>query len=191
MSEADRDADRDAIGRVLDFWFGPGDDDRWFKRDEALDRAVRETLADDHERAAAGAYDSWRESARGCLALVLLLDQVPRNLFRDDPRAFATDARALAVARHAIEQGFDRQIAAQSQRMFLYLPLEHSERLADQENCCRLMASLDENKGWAEWAMMHREVIARFGRFPHRNAVLGRDTSEAEQEFLTQPNSAF
>lgn len=185
------EADRDAIGRVLDFWFGPGDGDRWFKRDEALDRAVRETLADDHERAAAGAYDSWRESARGCLALVLLLDQVPRNLFRDDPQAFATDARALDVARHAIEQGFDRQIAAQSQRLFLYLPLEHSERLADQENCCRLMASLDENKGWAEWAIMHREVIARFGRFPHRNAVLGRDTSEAEQEFLAQPNSAF
>ncbi len=191
MTEADRDADQDAIGRVLDFWFGPGDGDRWFKRDEALDRAVRETLADDHERAAAGAYDSWRESARGCLALVLLLDQVPRHLYRDDPKAFATDARAHDVARHAIAQGFDRQIAAQSQRMFLYLPLEHSERLADQENCCRLMATLDENKGWAEWAILHRDVIARFGRFPHRNAALGRECSEAEQEFLAQPNSSF
>ena len=191
MTGADRDADRDAIGRVLDFWFGPGDGDRWFKRDEALDRAVRETLADDQERAAAGAYDSWTGSARGCLALVLLMDQVPRNLFRDDPRAFATDARALDVARHAIEQGFDRQIAAQSRRGFIYLPLEHSERLTDQEDCCRLMASLDEDKKWAEWAIMHRDVIARFGRFPHRNAVLGRDTSEAEQEFLAQPNPAF
>jgi uncharacterized protein (DUF924 family) len=191
MTGADRDADRDAIGRVLDFWFGPGDDDRWFKRDEALDRAVRETLADDHERAAAGAYDSWRESARGCLALVLLLDQVPRHLFRDDPKSFATDARANDVASHAIEQGFDRQIAAQSQRMFLYLPLEHSERLTDQENCCRLMATLDENKEWAEWAIMHRDVIDRFGRFPHRNAVLGRASSEAEQEFLAQRNSSF
>jgi uncharacterized protein (DUF924 family) len=123
--------------------------------------------------------------------LVLLLDQVPRHLYRDDPKAFATDARAHDVARHAIAQGFDRQIAAQSQRMFLYLPLEHSERLADQENCCRLMATLDENKEWADWAILHRDVIARFGRFPHRNAALGRDTSEAEQEFLAQPNSAF
>jgi uncharacterized protein (DUF924 family) len=191
LTEADRDADQDAIRRVLDFWFGPGDDDRWFKRNEALDRAVREALADDYERAAAGAYDAWRESARGCLALVLLLDQVPRNLFRDDPKSFATDARALAVARHAIEQGFDRQVAAQSQRMFLYLPLEHSEQFTDQEDCCRLMATLDENNEWAEWAIMHRDVIARFGRFPHRNAVLRRDTTEAEQEFLAQPGSAF
>ncbi len=191
MTEADRDADQDAIGRVLDFWFSPGDDDRWFKRNEALDQAVRETLADDHERAAAGVYDSWRESARGCLALVLLLDQVSRHLYRDDPKAFATDARALAVARHAIEQGFDRQIAAQSQRRFLYLPLEHSEQVTDQEDCCRLMATLDENSEWAEWSIKHRDVIARFGRFPHRNAALGRDTSEAEQEFLAQPNSSF
>jgi uncharacterized protein (DUF924 family) len=191
LTEADRDADRDAIRRVLDFWFGPGDDDRWFKRNEALDRAVREALADDYERAAAGAYDAWRESARGCLALVLLLDQVPRNLFRDDPKAFATDARALAVTRHAIERGFDRQVASQSRRRFLYMPLEHSEQLTDQEDCCRLMATLDENKEWAEWSVKHREVIARFGRFPHRNAVLGRDSSEAEKEFLTQPGSAF
>ena len=145
MTEADRDADQDAIGRVLDFWFSPGDDDRWFKRNEALDQAVRETLADDHERAAAGAYDAWRESARGCLALVLLLDQVPRHLYRDDPKAFATDARALAVARHAIEQGFDRQIAAQSQRRFLYLPLEHSEQFTDQEDCCRLIAGVKDS----------------------------------------------
>ncbi len=191
MTEADRNGAQDAIGRVLDFWFGPGDDDRWFKRNEALDRAVREALAEDYERAAAGAYDAWMESARGCLALVLLLDQVPRHLFRDDPKAFATDARALAVTRHAIEQGFDRQIASQSRRMFLYLPLEHSEQLTDQEDCCRLMATLDENHEWAEWSMKHRDVIARFGRFPHRNAVLGRDTSAAEQEFLAQPNSSF
>jgi len=185
------EADRDAIERVLDFWFSPGDDNRWFKRDEALDEAVREALAEDYERVAAGAYDSWIESARGCLALVLLLDQVPRNLFRESPKAFATDARARALTRHAIEQGFDRQIASQSQRRFLYLPLEHSERLADQENCCRLMATLDENAEWAEWSIKHREVIARFGRFPHRNAVLDRDSSEAEQEFLVQPNSSF
>ena len=145
----------------------------------------------DHERAAAGAYDASMESARGCLALVLLLDQVPRHLYREDPKAFATDARALALTRHAVEQGFDRRIAAQSRRRFLYLPLEHSERLTDQEDCCRLMATLDEDNEWAEWSIKHREVIARFGRFLHRNAILGRDSSAAEQEFLAQPGSSF
>jgi len=181
----------DAAERVLDFWFSVGDDELWFKRSEAFDRAVREALAHDYERAAADAYDAWRESPRGCLALVLLLDQVPRNLFRDDARAYAADARARAVTRHAVARGFDRQISTQSQRRFLYLPLEHSERLADQEDCCRLMANLDEDKKWAEWAIKHREVIARFGRFPHRNAVLGRASSAAEREFLAQPGSSF
>jgi uncharacterized protein (DUF924 family) len=185
------EADRDVVGRVLDFWFAPGAEVHWFKRSEAFDRAVRDALADDHERAAAGAYDGWSESARGALALVLLLDQVPRNLFRGDARAFATDGRALAVARHALERGFDRRLATQAQRMFLYLPLEHSERLADQEDCCRLMAVLDENDKWAEFAEKHHEVIARFGRFPHRNAALGRESSAAETVFLTQPGSSF
>jgi len=185
------EADRDAVGRVLDFWFAPGTEARWFARSEGFDRAVREDLMDDHERAAAGAYDAWTESAEGSLALVLLLDQVPRNLFRGDARAFATDARALAVTRHALAQGFDRRLATQARRMFLYLPLEHSERLADQEACCRLMAALDENAEWLDWAVKHREVVARFGRFPHRNAALGRASSEAEKAFMAEPDSAF
>jgi len=185
------EADHGAVARVLDFWFGQGNDELWFKRSEAFDAAVRAALAEDYERAAAGAYDAWVETAQGCLALVLLLDQVPRNLFRDDPRAFATDARALAVARRAVAEGLDRRISSQSQRSFLYLPFEHSERLADQEECCRLMAALDGNPEWAEWAVKHRDVIARFGRFPHRNAVLGRDSSPAEQAFLSQPRSSF
>ena len=148
------DANRKAAARVLDFWFAQGNDEHWFKSSAAFDKAVREALADDQERAAAGAYDSWRETAEGCLALILLFDQVPRNLFRDDPRAFATDARARAVARHAIAEGFDR-------------------------------------KEWLEWAVKHREVIARFGRFPHRNAALGRASSAAEKEFLARPGSSF
>lgn len=181
----------DGVRRVLDFWFAPGADAKWFEHSAAFDRAVREALAEDHERAAAGTYDGWAETPRGALALVLLLDQVPRNLFRDDPRAFACDARALGVTRHALARGFDRRLRSQAQRMFLYLPLEHSEDLADQERCCRLMAALDENADWAEWAEKHREVIARFGRFPHRNAALGRTSSEAERAFLARPGSAF
>lgn len=185
------DANRKAVARVLDFWFAQGKVELWFKPSAAFDKAVREALADDYERAAAGAYDSWRETAEGCLALTLLLDQVPRNLFRDDARAYATDARALTIARHAIAEGFDREIASQSRRRFLYLPLEHSETIADQEEGCRLMRTLDENPEWLEWAVKHREVIARFGRFPHRNAALGRDSSEAEEAFLKQPGSSF
>ena len=185
------EADSDAIERVLTFWFTVGGQELWFKRSDAFDRAVRHALAADYERAVAGAYESWRDSARGCLALVLLLDQVPRNLFRGDPRAFATDARARAVARHAIERGFDLEIASETQRRFLYLPLEHSEKPADQEDCCRLMATLDEDPAWLEWAVKHRDVIARFGRFPHRNAVLGRESTAAEEEFLSEPHSTF
>lgn len=185
------ETDRDAVGRVLGFWFAPGTEAHWFERSDDFDRAVRDALGDDHDRAAAGAYDAWMESAQGSLALVLLLDQVPRNLFRESARAFATDARARAVTRHALARGFDRRLTSQAERMFLYLPLEHSESLADQEDCCRLMAALDEDAEWLGWAVKHRDVIARFGRFPHRNAVLGRDSSEAEKAFLAEPDSVF
>lgn len=185
------EAGREAVARVLDFWFATGREAQWFERSEAFDRAVGESLAGDHERAAAGAYDGWMDSPQGALALVLLLDQVPRNLFRGTARAFATDARALAVARHALARGLDHRLPSQAQRMFLYLPLEHSEDLADQDDCCRLMAVLDDNAAWAEWAVKHRAVIARFGRFPHRNAVLGRASSEEETAFLAEPGSSF
>ncbi len=185
------EADGDAIERVLCFWFAEGNDELWFEASDAFDRAVRRALADDHERAAAGAYETWRGTARGCLALVLLLDQVPRNLFRGDPRAFATDAQARAIARQAIDRGFDLENAELVQRRFFYLPLEHSEELADQEDGCRLMAALGGDPKWLQWAVKHRDVIARFGRFPHRNAVLGRASSAEEIAFLERPDSAF
>jgi len=190
MTDA-KDFDRGAPARVLEFWFAPGREAQWFERSADFDRAVREALVGDHDRAAAGAYDAWAASPEGALALVLLFDQVPRNLFRDSPRAFATDDRALAVARHALARGLDRRLPSQAQRMFLYLPFEHSERLADQETCCRLMAALDGDPAWAEFAEKHRAVIARFGRFPHRNAALGRASSEEEATFLAAPGSSF
>ena len=178
------------IERVLAFWFGPEARESWFGGGAAFDRRVREALGRDHEWAAAGNNDHWMDGARGCLALVILLDQVPRNIFRGQARAFATDARAREVSRHALARGFDRGFS-QSERMMLCLPLEHSEDPADQERCVGLMASLDEDPAWLDYSRRHRDVIARFGRFPGRNAALGRETTAEEAAFLTEPGSSF
>ncbi len=178
------------IEDVLGFWFAPGMGARWFKKDDAFDAEVKAKLGPAYAMAAAGTLGPWKQSARGCLALVILLDQVPRNLFRGDAQAFATDADARAVTRHALAEGFD-QTLGQSERLFLYLPLEHSEELTDQEDCCRLVAALDEEPAWHDYALRHREVIARFGRFPHRNAILGRASSREEEDFLAEPGSSF
>ena len=175
---------------VLDFWFAEGMEERWFVKDEAFDATVRETLGAAYEQAADGVFEGWRRSPRGCLALVLLLDQVPRNLFRDDPRAYATDRQARSVACFAVERGFDRRLS-QCERCFLYLPFEHSEDLADQERCVDLMAALDEDPRWRDYAAQHRDIVARFGRFPHRNRCLGRESTREEALFLETPDSSF
>jgi uncharacterized protein (DUF924 family) len=175
---------------VLEFWFAPGMEERWFKKDAAFDDEVRQALLELYEQAAAGTLVVWRQSARGALALVILLDQVPRNLFRGDPRAFATDAEALAVTKRTLEGGLDKALR-QAERVFLYLPLEHSEDLADQELCVTLTGALDENPEWHDYALRHRDVVARFGRFPHRNAVLGRANTPEEEAFLKEPGSSF
>ncbi|MCY1012744.1 DUF924 domain-containing protein [Nannocystis pusilla] len=124
------------------------------------------------------------------MALVILLDQFPRNMFRGTPEAFASDAKAREVANAALDAGHEHALT-QEERLFLYLPLEHSEELADQERCVELMRALDETPMWLDYAVRHRDVIARFGRFPHRNAVLGRESTAEECEFLMQPGSSF
>ncbi len=187
MPNADSGA---VIADILGFCFDEGPSRRWFMKDSAFDAEVRTRLAGLHETAAAGDFESWRETAAGCVALCILLDQAPRNLFRGHARAFQTDPQALAVTRHALAQGLDRGLP-QVQRVFLYLPLEHSEDLADQEHCVRLIGELDEDPGWLDYAVRHRDIVARFGRFPHRNAILGRDSTPEEVEFLTQPGSSF
>lgn len=179
-----------AIAEILDFWFAEDTAKRWFVRDPSFDDEVRTRLADWFERAAAGGLDDWCETAAGCVALCLLLDQVPRNLFRGQSQAFATDAAALAVARHAVDHGLDLKLT-QPQRLFLYLPFEHSESLADQDESVRLIGALDENPTWKDYAIRHRDVIARFGRFPHRNAALGRRNTAEETAFLATPGSSF
>lgn len=175
---------------VIAFWFAQGREEQWFGGGEAFDQAVREALLPAYQAASAGEYETWRDSPHGCLALCILLDQVPRNIFRGTPRAFATDAAALSVARHALEQGFESQLT-QVERLFLYLPLEHSEDLGDQQDCVALTASLSENPEWLSYAEAHRDIVARFGRFPHRNAVLGRENTAEEEAFLKGPNSSF
>lgn len=188
------------VDAILECWFGALDDpafgqqrDYWFRKDPAFDRALADKFGPVYERAARGEFAPWERAPHSCLALTIVLDQFPRNLFRDSPQAFATDAQALAVARSAIEQGFDRELLP-VQRWFFYLPFEHSEDLADQEAGLRLWDGLRDDlasAGAIEFARRHWEVIARFGRFPHRNAILGRSSSPEELAFLEQPGSHF
>jgi uncharacterized protein (DUF924 family) len=190
--------DQPGADDLLLFWFGPPAqrgrrDARWFGKDEAFDSECRARFLPLHERAATGELSAWRNRAAECLALILLLDQLPRNMFRGTRRAFATDTLALEAARHALAQGFDEDMLP-VERLFLYLPFEHSERLADQIAACELTQPLE---GFAEtgdayrYALAHRRIIERFGRFPHRNAILGRDSTPEELEFLQQPGSSF
>lgn len=185
---------------ILDFWFGPpgsAERDRkrdvWFKSDPAYDALLRDSFLADQQRAAAGEYDFWTSTPEGSLALLLLLDQLPRNLYRDSPQAFATDARARDIAGITVPRGFD-QLLPPVWRWFVYLPFEHSERLHDQERSLSLFGALPatpEHDEVKDYAKRHYDVIKRFGRFPHRNAILGRASTPEEIEFLKQPGSSF
>lgn len=172
---------------IVAFWreAGPG---AWFKKDEAFDAAIRTRFEAVHLAAARGEFADWGETAQGALALLLLLDQFPRNLFRGSGHAFATDPLARSIASAAIEAGFDRRTAALL-RPFFYLPFEHSESLADQDRSIALTEALQRDAGdddTVKWARLHRDIIVRFGRFPHRNAAFGRVTTSAEQAFLDE-----
>ena len=166
---------------IVSFWRQAGPD-KWFEKDEAFDRTVRSKYLAVHEAAARGELADWEDSAEGALALIILLDQFPRNMFRGSPHAFATDPLARAVADRAIARGFDRA-GDETLRLFFYMPFMHSETLADQERCMRLFAALG-HEGQTRYAADHRDIIAKFGRFPHRNRMIGRATTAAEQEFL-------
>jgi uncharacterized protein (DUF924 family) len=183
---------------VLDFWFGPLDRrgparPEWFRKDAAFDAEIRRGFGSLHRAAAARELEPWRASPEPMLALVIVLDQFSRNLFRGDARAFAQDAYALECAREALDRGDDLQLLP-VQRQFLYMPFEHGEDLADQDRGVDLMRSLESfeaTRGVAEWAEKHRAIIRRFGRFPHRNAALGRPSTPAEEAFLKEPGSGF
>jgi len=165
---------------VVDFWTAAGPR-RWFAKDAAFDAEFRERFAAQHEAAARGELKDWLRTATGALALVLLLDQYPRNSFRGTARMFASDALAREAANAAIAAGHDRAVGDEL-ASFFYLPFEHSEGLADQE---KAMALCERLGGEAfKYAVIHRDVIQRFGRFPHRNAILGRATTPEEEQFM-------
>lgn len=193
---------------IRDFWFGWEADDAevartksglWWSKNEATDLVLRKRFASLVAAAGCGAIDQWSASPGGLLALILITDQIPRNIFRGSPRAFAFDRRARAWCKAGLDAGFDMKLRL-IERVFFYMPLEHSENLQDQEASVRAFQDL---KGEAQpkhlelfetylgFAMRHREVVARFGRFPHRNTVLGRRSTPEEVEFLRQPNSSF
>ncbi|WP_245622938.1 DUF924 family protein [Kiloniella litopenaei] len=178
------------IDDVLDFWLADGMDRKWFFKDPAFDREVAEKLGPLYERASAGEFDHWAETPKGCLALCILLDQAPRNLFRNDPKTFATDKKALGIAQKAVDKGWHKELP-QRERNFILLPFEHSEDLAMQEKSLELYQDMDENPDWLSYAKKHEVIIRRFGRFPHRNKVLGRESTPEEIEFLKQPGSSF
>ena len=166
---------------VVTFWREAGPD-RWFSKDDAFDAEIRTRFLGLHEDAAAGKLSVWEQSAEGALALLILLDQFPRNMFRKQARAFATDPLARSIAAGAIVRGFDAQ-APTEMRGFFYLPFEHSEAMADQDKAVDFFTAIGDAEN-LKWAELHRDIIRRFGRFPHRNAALGRATTPEEQKFL-------
>jgi uncharacterized protein (DUF924 family) len=201
------------IDPILDYWFSSLDDQspletdsshfrRWFGKDPATDQEIRERFEPDYLRAVGGGLDHWGDSPRGSLALVVLLDQFPRNMFRGLPKAFETDSTALTLCLRSIKEGFDKKLHL-IQRMFLYMPMMHAESTEAQEKSRRYFGSLVEaarqgssvNAGFFafsyEYALKHSAIIERFGRYPHRNETLGRKSTTEEIEFLKGPDSSF
>lgn len=168
---------------ILAFWRQAGPE-KWFAKDEDFDAEIRRLFLPAYEKAARGELHDWEATPEGAFALILLLDQFPRNLFRGSAQAFATDAMALAVAEKAVERGFDREFA-NPERRFIYIPFMHSEELEHQERCIALTRAAQDEEG-VKYAVIHRDVIRDFGRFPHRNPVLGRSTTPEESEFLAE-----
>lgn len=182
---------KDTKNDILHFWFVESTPAQWFQKNPSFDDLIRNRFAGDFDLASAGIFDGWMDGAEGCLALCILLDQFSRNMHRDSPLAFAADPKALLVAKHAVEKRFDL-IIQPTRRRFLYLPFEHSEDLAEQERSVALFATIkkDDPMGY-EYAVRHRDVIAKFGRFPHRNAILGRANTPEETAYLAEPGAGF
>ena len=181
---------------ILDFWFGeppPAERDYWFRKDSGFDSAIRDRFGATIAAACAGAFGEWCHDPHGALARVIVLDQFTRNVYRGTPDAFSGDERALATSEDAIDQGFDRRLGPY-ERWFLYMPFVHSEDRAMQDRAIALFTALAAETGLDSplpWTKRHAEVIRRFGRFPHRNVILGRASTPEEVAFLTTPGSTF
>lgn len=197
-----------AIEEILSYWFGDHPDDGevakqksklWWEHDPELDRELSDRFGSLVEQAAEGALDSWADTAQGRLALILLLDQLPRAIYRDTPRAFATDGKALSLTRVGLQQKADHQLRP-IERVFFLLPLEHSEDLEAQQLSVRRFLELESEVtpplrvafgNFVDYAVRHRDIIERYGRFPHRNSILGRESTAEEEAFLQEPGSSF
>lgn len=177
------------IDQIHSFWFEESSEKQWFEKDPEFDRQIQERFGALVEAASKGKLEEWLETPRGALAYILLLDQFTRNIHRGSSQAFAADAKARAAAIKVLVEGYDRDVSDR-EKTFLYLPFEHSENLEDQERSVALFEAIGDDR-LTDYAVRHRDIIARFGRFPHRNDVLGRESTDAEQEFLKQPGSSF
>lgn len=174
---------------VLAFWFEELTPEDWFRKSDALDQTISDRFAATHLALAKEIPDAWRASAEAVLALIILFDQFPRNIYRDTPLAFATDCLALWEAKRAVDKGLDQEVE-EKRRLFFYLPFEHSENMQDQDHCVSLISQLNSEE-LTKYAHAHRDVIVQFGRFPHRNRILARDNTPEEETYLSQPGSGF
>jgi uncharacterized protein (DUF924 family) len=186
MTDASQLADPEA---VLSFWFEELTQKDWWRKSDALDQVIADRFAATHLALARHIPDEWRLSADAVLALTIVFDQFPRNIYRGTPLAYATDCLALREARRAVAEGLDRQVE-KARRLFLYMPFQHAENLEDQNLCVRLVGQL-ENEKLLRYAQEHRDVIVQFGRFPHRNGLLARQNTPEEEVYLAQPGSGF
>ena len=188
------------VNDILNFWFGEPQNKEygkprkvWFTKNPDFDEQVRSRFYCDYEAAAVGKLDSWQTAPESCLALIILLDQFPRNMFRGQWRCYATDDKALSAAQHAVKWGFDKDMLP-VKRWFIYLPYEHSENLEHQRQSVALFQQLagePDSASTIDYALRHYRVIKKFGRFPHRNKILSRENTPEETEFLKQPGSSF
>ncbi len=182
---------KDVQKDILYFWFEQTQPPQWFQVNPAFDTEIQERYGDVYDKASRGIFDDWKNDSDGCLALVLLLDQFPRNMFRGTAKAFASDGKALVISKYALSKGFD-QVLSPMKRRFLYLPFEHSENLNDQRKCVDLFEKMkkDDPLGY-DYAMRHLKVIEKYGRFPHRNKILSRMSTPDEEEYLAQAGAGF
>jgi uncharacterized protein (DUF924 family) len=175
--------------KVISFWFSEVAPRQWWQKDKAFDAAIRQRFGSLHKQATAGELADWRDTASGSLAEVIILDQFSRNIYRDCPEAFANDAQALTLAQTTIAKGWDAELPS-DQRAFLYMPFMHSESALIHQQAVRLFESLEDTT-YLNFELKHKAIIDRFGRYPHRNKILGRESSTEEAEFLMQPGSGF
>lgn len=179
--------------RILDFWFKENSKN-WFVKSDGFDDQIKSNFLEIHSELSAGEHQDWKADPHSMLAMIIVLDQFPRNMFRNDKKSFASDPPALSLAREMVAKGFDKKLTP-IERVFVYLPFEHSEDIEDQEKSVRLFAELkagDENlDSYWDFAKRHYEIILKFKRFPHRNQILGRKSTPEEIEFLKEPGSAF